>query len=679
MSSSILFSQNIQGVTPTVSPKGGFAVDGGAYAGEPASFSTIGDFFYKRGAEPNFADTATSPGGLFYKDPTAPFGYRATYPNTFFFRDDITTEDPSVFDTASKIDDNPNTYKWKKGSSPTKNELQTTIVHFTNGDPAIGGNADDLWVIFAADREDTDGSSYIDFEFLQKPLTLTGAITPTNTSGGFISEGTDGGRTINDILVTVEFTKGGVAANVVVLRWEPKSGGGFEYKPFTGFPAGSILASNNNLQTIVPYPIYDQPEIAPGQYQYLVNQYAEGAVNLTALFSVADPCFNISTLFIRTRTSGSSGSAQLKDFPTEGPIQLIEDLTPISDIVATSVCVGQPITLTASSSLPATNYKFFIDANENGKFDTGETVLQNGASNVYSDVGLTLTADDVVGVLVLTSLGCEDASTTGLTYYNTPNVEAGPNKELTCTTTSINLSGSSTTANVSYAWIASDGGHIVSGADSATPLVDMPGTYTLTVTSAEGCTATDLAYITIDDITPTANAGADVELTCTVTSMMLTGIGDSTNPDADLVYAWSGPSGYSASTAQITVSVAGDYTLRVTDNDNGCYMEDTVTVGQNSDKPTADAGADVELTCTTTSVMLTGVGDSTNPDADLVYAWSGPSGYSASTAQITVSVAGDYTLRVTDNDNGCYMEDTVTVGEDKTVPTADAGADTELT
>ena len=285
MSSDILYSQNIQGTAPTISPKGGFGVDGGAYAGEPSpTFTSIGDFFYVRGSEPSNPDMTTLPGGLFYKNPAAPFNYSATYPNTFFFRDDITNMDPSVFDTASKINDNPNSYKWKTGSSPAKNELQTIVVHFSKGDPLIGGNENDLWVIFAADRKETNGSSYIDFEFLQNPLTLTTAITPANTSGGFVSQGTDGGRTLNDILVTVEFTNGGVAANVIILRWEAKAGGGFEYKPFSAFPAGSILASNNNLPTVVPYPIYNQAPIGPDQYQYMVNQYAEGAVNLSAIF-----------------------------------------------------------------------------------------------------------------------------------------------------------------------------------------------------------------------------------------------------------------------------------------------------------------------------------------------------------------------------------------------------------
>ncbi|WP_166643286.1 T9SS type A sorting domain-containing protein, partial [Gelidibacter sediminis] len=193
---------------------------------------------------------------------------------------------------------------------------------------------------------------------------------------------------------------------------------------------------------------------------------------------------------------------------------------------------------------------------------------------------------------------------------------------------------------------------------------------TLRVTDNDnGCYMEDTVTVGQNSDKPTADAGADVELTCTTTSVMLTGVGDSTNPDADLVYSWSGPSGYSASTAQITVSVAGDYTLRVTDNDNGCYMEDTVTVGEDKTVPTADAGADMELTCATTTVTLTGNGSSIKPGAILVYSWTGPDGFTADMAEIMVSKIGLYKLRVTDSQNGCYDEDSVEVTEDVTPPT----------
>ena len=66
-----------------------------------------------------------------------------------------------------------------------------------------------------------------------------------------------------------------------------------------------------------------------------------------------------------------------------------------------------------------------------------------------------------------------------------------------CGKTSVTLSGASSTSNVSYSWVASNGGNIVSGADTANPVVDHNGTYTLTVTNlANGCTASDEALVT---------------------------------------------------------------------------------------------------------------------------------------------------------------------------------------
>ena len=66
-----------------------------------------------------------------------------------------------------------------------------------------------------------------------------------------------------------------------------------------------------------------------------------------------------------------------------------------------------------------------------------------------------------------------------------------------CGNTTVTLSGSSSTLNVSFSWVASNGGNIVSGADTLNPVVDHDGTYTLTVTSiVNGCTATDQVVVT---------------------------------------------------------------------------------------------------------------------------------------------------------------------------------------
>ncbi len=74
----------------------------------------------------------------------------------------------------------------------------------------------------------------------------------------------------------------------------------------------------------------------------------------------------------------------------------------------------------------------------------------------------------------------------------TPNAVAGALVQLSCTVASVQLNGSSTTPNAQFSWTASNGGQILSGANTATPTVNAAGTYILTVTNpAGGCTAKD--------------------------------------------------------------------------------------------------------------------------------------------------------------------------------------------
>ncbi|HLX93537.1 MAG TPA: MBG domain-containing protein, partial [Puia sp.] len=82
----------------------------------------------------------------------------------------------------------------------------------------------------------------------------------------------------------------------------------------------------------------------------------------------------------------------------------------------------------------------------------------------------------------------------------TPNANAGPDMQLSCTVSSVNLQGSSTTSTVpgiQYSWTALNGGNISSGASTLTPTVNHVGTYVLTVTNPDGgCFATDTAIVT---------------------------------------------------------------------------------------------------------------------------------------------------------------------------------------
>ncbi|TDE41528.1 hypothetical protein E0I26_16325, partial [Flavobacterium rhamnosiphilum] len=365
--------KNIRGIIPIKTPlKGngtaGHGIDGDAFAHKTAGYENVGDLF---DAE---HPTKTGHGLLhpfipevFYR-PTLPGeSPKPQIPVTIQLADGVEKTDKTIFATDAKINMNPNDYLWKAGAPPSKNEIQNCGVHFEYGDSSIlGGDPNgpstgrflgvdtDLWCLFAGDRQFNDGSSYLDFEFLQASLTMEGAIEGdpnlvtgvrpiTGGSGKFASEGPHGGRTMGDLLVTIEFTIGGEFANIIINKWsfiknDSKGKPIYEYvlqdneDPLL---KNAIFCTNNTELTHVPFNAFDRFDPVAQLYYYEENQWAEGAINLTKLFDLNNkPCFVLSTVFIRTRTSGSSGSSQLKDFPGK-PIQLNLDLRKLKIVCAT--------------------------------------------------------------------------------------------------------------------------------------------------------------------------------------------------------------------------------------------------------------------------------------------------------------------------------------------------------
>lgn len=229
---------------------------------------------------------------------------------------------------------------------------------------------------------------------------------------------------------------------------------------------------------------------------------------------------------------------------------------------------------------------------------------------------------------------------------------------LSCGTTAITLMGNSLTTGVTWAWTGPGG--FTSTAQN--PSVSVSGTYVLTVTATNGCTAADNAIVAQDANAPTATATGGM-LSCSQTSLQLAG----TSSVLGVTWAWMGPGGFTSTQQNPTVSIPGTYTLTITAG-NGCQGAASTLVELDSDVPTATATGGT-LTCTSTGIAL--AGNSTTQGVS--YTWAGPGGYTSTEQNPTVATAGVYTLTVTAA-NGCTATATATVNNDSNLPNISATA-----
>jgi gliding motility-associated-like protein len=281
--------------------------------------------------------------------------------------------------------------------------------------------------------------------------------------------------------------------------------------------------------------------------------------------------------------------------------------------------------------------------------------------------------------------GCtaEDFVTVGLDTIR-PKAEAGPSGQLTCSIANLALQGTGTPSNLQFSW-QTPNGNICAGADSPNPVACAAGTYYLTVTNAaNGCSATDSTVISKSAEFPNVNPGPNLYFTCSDTVLTFTA---SASGIGSLSYQWtSNPLGCIVGPSNIlqpTVACPGQYTLRVTDQSNGCSATSVVNVVRKNQKPTVSAGDPAEINCTTPVVTLNAGASKSNAliAGALDFSWSTTTGHfvsGQSGATPLVDSAGLYKVIVTDAANSCVDSAWVLVSIDADIPNAHAGTDTSL-
>lgn len=335
---------------------------------------------------------------------------------------------------------------------------------------------------------------------------------------------------------------------------------------------------------------------------------------------------------------------------------------------------------------------------------SGITALQVG---VYQ-YRLTVTDDDG-------AISTDDMS---ITVNAAPNIspvsDAGTDQTITLPTNTATIDGSSSSdadgTVDSYLWNKVSGpvsGSITSNTSAITGLTSLvQGVYTfqLIVTDNQGATGRDTVTVTVNaaaNLTPQADAGANIEMTLPNDFALLVGVG--TDADGTIIsYNWaktSGPATFSIldptnDSTDIQNLVEGVYEFELTVTDNiGATARDKIQITVNAapnQAPTADAGEDKVITLPTNTTTLDGSG--TDADGTITYSWlkiSGPATGSitsptAASTGLTALVEGIYQfeLSVTDDD-GSVTKDTAMVQVNPAIilfnPTADAGENQVVT
>ncbi|MEO6142080.1 MAG: T9SS type A sorting domain-containing protein [Ginsengibacter sp.] len=294
-----------------------------------------------------------------------------------------------------------------------------------------------------------------------------------------------------------------------------------------------------------------------------------------------------------------------------------------------------------------------------------------------------------------------------------PTANAGIDLDITLPINNVSLTGSGTDSDgiiVSYKWMKVSGpaGFTITNSDSANTdindLVEGIYQFELKVTDDKNSTATSSVLVTVSpavNIPPVANAGTNKTITLPVNTVTLTGSG--TDVDGTIVsYHWmktSGPASFiiinsDSSKVDISDLVEGVYEFELTVTDNaGADTSSTVQVivnPANNIPPTANAGANKNITLPVNTVTLDGSGLDT--DGTIVsYKWSkvsGPFWYtihnsSSATTDVSGLIQGTYKFQLTVTDNkGSKASATVQVIVKAAVnvpPSVSAGTDQQIT
>ncbi len=317
---------------------------------------------------------------------------------------------------------------------------------------------------------------------------------------------------------------------------------------------------------------------------------------------------------------------------------------------------------------------------------TGAGTWTTNNGNILFTAGFTAQID-APGAYVFTttdpSNGCTATSSVEIFEdVQIPNPSITPPNTLNCLINSVMLNATSSGQSLQFDWQTTSG-NLVSGQNTASPLVNAPGDYTLTVTDGiNGCTNTTTVNVPQDTAHPNILIAPPPTITCDFPT--ITAQAQNLSLPGMFSYTWTASGGANivsgANSLEAIMDAGGLVTFSCSNAVNGCETFLSVNIPQDTNAPVADAGPDNSLSCLTNTLTINGSGTGAS---NLEYTWQSTGGGNIQSGgngpTPVVDQPGIYTLTVRNPANGCTATDMVQILNDANAPAASAGTAATLT
>jgi gliding motility-associated-like protein len=233
--------------------------------------------------------------------------------------------------------------------------------------------------------------------------------------------------------------------------------------------------------------------------------------------------------------------------------------------------------------------------------------------------------------------------------------------EIDCNNSKAELSFVTNVTDFEFVWT----GPANFDSDVQSPVVNVPGLYTLTVFTPNGC-GTFRTFEVVENFDLPNVMATDGSLPCDGSSLNL----NVSSADIGTTFEWTGPNFFSSEQSP-EVTEVGEYIV-VARGLNGCIFRDTIIIDDEPILPIFGFESGT-ITCRDSEVTLI----ASDVADDMAVEWISPSGINFDQNNFITSEDGDHLLIVTGN-NGCLDSAIVNVDIDTLAPLAIANATEEL-